>query len=56
MDVFAALWVSIGLPALVMAPLAMDRGRSPAWGLLALLSYPGMIAGLVTLFLLPRGK
>lgn len=50
MLVIAGLWVSIGLPALVLIPLAIERGRSPAWGWWALLSYPGLLVGLVALF------
>ncbi|HEX6031119.1 MAG TPA: hypothetical protein VFY90_06790 [Tepidiformaceae bacterium] len=50
MLVVAGLWISIGLPALVLIPLAIERGRSPAWGWWALLSYLGLVVGLVALF------
>ena len=50
MLIVAGLWVSLGLPALVLVPLAMERGRSPAWGWLALLSYLGLAIGLIALF------
>lgn len=50
MLVIAGIWVTIVLPALVLAPLAIERGRSPAWGWWALLSYLGLVIGLIALF------
>jgi uncharacterized membrane protein len=53
MLVLAGLWVSIGLPALVLVPLALERGRSAAWGWWALLSYAGLLVGLIALLAMP---
>jgi hypothetical protein len=47
MLVVAGIWIFFGLPALVLIPLAIERGRSPTWGWWALLSYLGLVVGLV---------
>lgn len=46
----------IGLPALALAPLAVERGRSPWWGLLGLASLPGLVIGLICLFSMEPGN
>jgi hypothetical protein len=54
--VLAGLWISMGLPALVLAPLAVERGRSPWWGLLGLASFAGLVIGLICLFSMEPGN
>lgn len=56
MEVVAGLWFAIGLPALVLAPLAVERGRSPWWGLLGLASLAGLAVGLICLFTMEPGN
>ncbi len=56
MEVVAGLWVTIALPALVLAPLAVERGRSPWWGLLGLASILGLIIGVICLFTMEPGN
>jgi hypothetical protein len=52
----AVIWVMVGLPALVLAPLAVERGRSPWWGLLGLASFVGLVIGLICLFAMEPGN
>ncbi len=52
----AGLWAMIGLPALVLAPLAVERGRSPWWGLLGIASILGLVIGLICLFSMEPGN
>jgi len=56
MEVVAALWAGIVLPALALAPLAIERGRSPWWGLWAAGSYLGLVIGLICLFAMEPGN
>lgn len=56
MIVVAILWAGFLLPMLALAPLAIERGRSPVWGVLGLASYPGMIVGLICLFAMEPGN
>ncbi|MEX0782690.1 MAG: SHOCT domain-containing protein [Dehalococcoidia bacterium] len=56
MVVLAGIWIMIGLPALALAPLAVERGRSPWWGLLGLASLPGLVIGLICLFSMEPGN
>ena len=46
----------IGLPILALAPLAVERGRSPWWGLLGLASILGLVIGLICLFAMEPGN
>jgi hypothetical protein len=46
----------MGLPALVLAPLAAERGRSPWWGLLGIASVLGLVVGLIILFVMEPGN
>ena len=56
MEIVAGLWLSFGLPALVLAPLAVERGRTPWWGLLGLASVLGLVIGLICLFSMEPGN
>lgn len=56
MAVVAGLWLSFLLPALVLAPLAVERGRTPWWGLLGLASILGLVIGLICLFSMEPGN
>ena len=56
MEVVAGVWAVVILPALVLAPLAIERGRSPWWGALGLASYLGLVIGLVCLFAMEPGN
>ncbi len=56
MEFVAGFWAAVALPALVLAPLAIERGRSPWWGVLGLLSYLGLVIGLVCLFVMEPGN
>jgi hypothetical protein len=55
-EIVAGLWVTVGLPAVVLAPLAVERGRSPWWGLLGLASVVGLVIGLICLFSMEPGN
>ena len=56
MTVVAVLWPVFLLPMLALAPLAIERGRSPWWGMLGLASYPGLVVGLICLFAMEPGN
>ena len=56
MLVVAVLWAFFGLPVVALAPLAVERGRSPWWGLCGLASYPGLVIALICLFAMEPGN
>lgn len=56
MEYAAGIWAAFALPALALAPLAVERGRSPWWGLWGLASYVGLAIGLICLFAMQPGN
>lgn len=56
MLVIAALWPFFVLPAIALTGLALERGRSPAWGLFAVASILGLVIGLIALYSMEPGN